>query len=346
MIPKIHTGANVIGMVKYNANKLGGDTEDNEAQFLGVRNIMQSTTEHIIKAIQDRNQRSITKDPNLHISLNFLKDELIDNGKILEIADRYMELMNYENQPYAIYRHYDRPHPHIHIVSTQIGISGKKISDSFLHFRSMKNARQIEKEFNLIPAVEKSKKNRIETDLDKNVGLIDYTNIAIRQALEAKPTNFKEFDSLLKTKGIDRVEQEGGHYFEFDNLDIENVLQINTKVKLDALDQKYNKDFLNYEFKKNESEKGVLKKQVQAKIFSITGLIKQPLLLKELQTHFKKKGLELSFDTIQYGTHIDTINKIFITDIKSNLRFTATDLGIKTKSFLNSYVQHKDHNPT
>lgn len=37
-----------------------------------------------------------------------------------------MEEMGYKDQPYAIYRHFDKEHPHVHIVSSQINSERKK----------------------------------------------------------------------------------------------------------------------------------------------------------------------------------------------------------------------------
>ncbi len=57
-----------------------------------------------------------------------------------------MKTLGYENQPFAVYRHFDKEHPHIHIVSSQINSDGNKISDSYLYGRkSQRITRELEK---------------------------------------------------------------------------------------------------------------------------------------------------------------------------------------------------------
>ena len=343
MIANITTGNNVHQMVMYNANKLYDKNEDKKAQYLGSQNISSNITKDIIQAIVNRNNRNVSvEEPNIHVSLNFPAGELIDNNKMILIANRYMELMNYGDQPYAIYRHYDRNHPHIHIVSTQIDLAGKKISDSHIFRRSVSNSRKIEKEFNLISAIKSKKK--IELDVNNNKGVIDYINISLRNILFKKPINYNQLDKELLSLGIKRVEKEGGHYFQLDEVYSTEFKENSNIYKVSDLDLLYNNDFFQNEFKKNNNEKNYFRKQVQAKIYSLTSNIKEPIKLEELQTLFNKKGLRLIPDTIKYGENINRINKLFIVDVNSGITYSASDLNIRTKSFLNKYVIVDDHN--
>ena len=54
----------------------------------------------------------------LHATLNFHPSEKLSNGELSAIADRYMEGLQMEDQPYLVYRHKDARHPHIHIVTS------------------------------------------------------------------------------------------------------------------------------------------------------------------------------------------------------------------------------------
>ena len=45
----------------------------------------------------------------------------LNKEKLCAIAETYMKAIGFEKQPYLVYRHYDAGHPHIHIVSTNIG---------------------------------------------------------------------------------------------------------------------------------------------------------------------------------------------------------------------------------
>jgi len=337
MIPKIHTGSNVTGMVLYNSRKIEDIKDKTRAQFLGVRNIIGETNDDIIKAITNRNLRNgIVKSPNLHISLNFPEGDILDNEKMLIIADDYMNQMNYSDQPYAIYRHYDRKHPHIHIVSTQIDISGKKINDSNLFYRSSNIARKIEKKYDLKIAT-KSQSRDVETEINNADGIIDYINISMKNVLLDKPTNFYQLDMLLKLYSINRIEEEGGMYFEFDKSNIEDTIS-NKIININSLDLNYNKAFFLNEFKINNIDKEKYIKQVQAKIYDVKNKIKERITLDDLKTEFKKKGLIFKAERIAYGQFENQINKIFITDSKSKITYSASDLNIRTKDFVKKFI--------
>jgi len=346
MIPVIATGSNVSGMVLYNDNKLKLKSEDKKAQFLGTRNISDESKAGIIKSIVDANSRNTNvKSPNLHISLSFPKEEILTNERMLAIADRYMSDMNYTDQPYAIYRHYDRPHPHIHIVSTQIGVDGKKISDSYLHYRSMTNARKIEKDFNLIPA-DRIKEKDINCSIKNPInesGLIEYLNASIDKILLQKPTNFKEFDKLLLERKFVRVIEKDGFYFKYiEDGHINNTMK--PIVKCNELRENYNQAFLQYQFNIFLNEKNLHKKNIQGKIHAVLRGIDKPIPLQELKLLLLKKGVVLETKHRTTGDQKGLINGLFFKDTKNGIQYTASFLGIKTKDFVNTYILQNDHN--
>jgi hypothetical protein len=82
------------------------------------------------------------------------KDEVNDE-QFTEIAKEYMERMGYKNQPYIVFKHTDIDRTHVHIVSTCVGIDGKKIPDDYDHKRSMAICRDLETKYNLHKATEK-----------------------------------------------------------------------------------------------------------------------------------------------------------------------------------------------
>ncbi|MCP6759886.1 MAG: relaxase/mobilization nuclease domain-containing protein [Fischerella sp. CENA71] len=85
-----------------------------------------------------------------HVSLSLSPGEQLDNDTWCEIADKYMEAMGYTANQYAIYRHNDRDHDHIHICASRISLDdGKITSDSWEYVRSEKIIRQLELEYSL-----------------------------------------------------------------------------------------------------------------------------------------------------------------------------------------------------
>ena len=66
-----------------------------------------------------------------------------------------MRRMGFGDQPYIVYRHNDIGREHLHIVSVRVDETGRAISDSYEHGRSMKVCRELERQFGLVPATPK-----------------------------------------------------------------------------------------------------------------------------------------------------------------------------------------------
>ncbi|WP_457853159.1 relaxase/mobilization nuclease domain-containing protein [Sphingobacterium multivorum] len=83
-----------------------------------------------------------------------------------------MERMGYGNQPYIVFKHTDIDRTHIHIVSTSVGIDGKKIPDDYDHPRSMAICRDLEQKYNLQKATEQEQKqaNKVFKPMDYHKG--------------------------------------------------------------------------------------------------------------------------------------------------------------------------------
>ena len=97
-----------------------------------------------------------------HVSLSLTPGEQLDNDTWCEMADKYMNAMGYTANQYAIYRHNDRDHDHIHICASRISLDDGKITrDSWEYVRSEKIIRQLELEYGLQPTLSsKEKLNR------------------------------------------------------------------------------------------------------------------------------------------------------------------------------------------
>ncbi|WP_121966425.1 conjugal transfer protein MobB [Myroides sp. N17-2] len=111
-----------------------------------------------------------------HISLNPNPVDKISDDILSEIAKQYMKEMGYDNQPYIVYKHSDIEREHIHIVTVCTDLQGKQINDSYDYFRSVKVCHEIEKQFNLTPAIKR-------IDIESNqiqFRPVDYTKDSIK----------------------------------------------------------------------------------------------------------------------------------------------------------------------
>ena len=102
------------------SDRLGLPSEDMRLALLSFENYL----------LANRN----TEKPVLHISLSPAPEDRLTDGRLAELAERYMQKMGYGNQPYITYKHADTHNTHIHIVSVCVDEQGKKISDAYEAF--------------------------------------------------------------------------------------------------------------------------------------------------------------------------------------------------------------------
>lgn len=158
MIAKISHGGSLYGVLAYNQIKV----DELHADVLFGNRIIEPpgdnpyTIEHISRSFGDylaANRK--TEKPILHISLNPDPKDCVSEEQFIKLAEQYMQRMGFGDQPYIVYRHNDIGREHLHIVSVRVDETGRAISDSYEHERSMKVCRELEQQFNLTPATQK-----------------------------------------------------------------------------------------------------------------------------------------------------------------------------------------------
>ena len=158
MIAKISHGGSLYGVLAYNQIKV----DELHADVLFGNRIIEPpgdnpyTIEHISRSFGDylaANRK--TEKPILHISLNPDPKDCVTEEQFIKLAEQYMQRMGFGDQPYIVYRHNDIGREHLHIVSVRVDETGRAISDSYEHERSMKVCRELEQQFNLTPATKK-----------------------------------------------------------------------------------------------------------------------------------------------------------------------------------------------
>ncbi|MDR6941681.1 relaxase/mobilization nuclease domain-containing protein [Mucilaginibacter pocheonensis] len=149
MIASQKIGKSFMGALNYNLKKLNHAELKQRAELLETN--FTSLDKDMIRREIDmvREQR-----PNLnryvyHTSLNFHKEDILSNERLLEIAHQYLQANGFTNNQYFIFRHHDADHPHLHLLLNRITFDGKVVSDSNNYKRSESILRSIEKQFNL-----------------------------------------------------------------------------------------------------------------------------------------------------------------------------------------------------
>ncbi len=146
MIAKIVKGQGFRGVVNYILN------QEKKAEILDSDGVMLDDPEAIIESFNFQTELNprILK-PVGHISLNFSAhdQEKLSNELMKKIARDYMSRMGIKDTQYVIARHYDKEHPHVHLVYNRIDNTGNTISDRNDRFRSGKICKDLTQKYKL-----------------------------------------------------------------------------------------------------------------------------------------------------------------------------------------------------
>ena len=93
-----------------------------------------------------------------HSILSFYPGEKPSDAMMREIATKYLKELGIVNTQYAVSKHTDKAHLHMHIVANMVNNDGKAITDSWIGLRGKKIAQKLTLKYNLTQALEKNLK--------------------------------------------------------------------------------------------------------------------------------------------------------------------------------------------
>lgn len=346
MIARITTGDNVRGMVAYNTDKV----KNGEASLLIMQNINDDSQAGIQKMIQFQNNLNPrVKNRNLHVSLNFHKDDLssLSEELLKEIAEEYMTEMGYEDQPYAAFQHFDASHPHIHIVSSRIGFDGRKINDSMERRRSKKICDSIENKHGLVVAndqssmpgildLKKEALNYVETGKGNLRNIIDET---LYRALKELPICENDFRSLLNKYNVDFFydnKSKGLVYSLFKEVlkgdGKKGVKRVGKSLKASETTKKLHYNDLQVFCARNKKQKNKRLTNVRGRVFAAFNPIqdqRKPIGLSDFSVLLAQKGLKLNVLRAKSGNLKASIIGISYTDQMTGFKYTGEEIKLK-----------------
>ncbi len=336
MVAKIMSGMNVRGALNYNEQKvLEGKAECIQANLFKCQVHQLTFSEKLIRfqELNERNRR--TKTNTLHISLNFDTNEKLSIDILNGIATTYMEKIGFGNQPYLVYEHLDAAHPHIHILTTLIQEDGKRIPIHNLGKNQSEKARkEIEQEFQLVQASEKSKGIAMDIrplDIEKVIYGKSESRRSISNVVRAITrsytyTSLPELNAVLALYNV-RAERgkENSRMFERKGLLYSIIDQkgncIGIPLKASAIYGKPTLAFLEKQFKLNDAlrqpHKSRMREEIDKAIYS--GITDKKGLIKKLS----EKSIVASFRTNSAGRTYG----LTLIDTKHQVVFKGSDLG-------------------
>lgn len=211
MVAKVITGKTIRGALSYNENKV----QEGKALCLYAHNFPAEADRLSFKGKLDTFHNYLCKNEKvktnaIHISLSFDKEDKLGKGKLTDIASGYLDKIGFGHQPFLVYQHFDAAHPHVHIVTTNVQLNGKRID---LHNvgrnSSGKARREIEQQFGLVKADGKKTATQFLKPIDlsaaeygKSETKRSISNIVNTVIRSYKFTSVHELNAILKQYNV------------------------------------------------------------------------------------------------------------------------------------------------
>ncbi|GAA4924646.1 relaxase/mobilization nuclease domain-containing protein [Mucilaginibacter defluvii] len=198
MIASQKIGKSFMGALQYNLNKVIHPDKSKRATILDTN--FASADLRIIKQEVDlvRSFRPALNRYVYHTSLNFAKEDVLENKQLLAIAHDYLRKSGYDDNQYFIFRHNDADHLHLHLLVNRIRFDGTVVSDSQNFKKSEAILRELEQQYNLItvePHIGQS--TELNNGRTKNPG-----NIISKNKRPLKAPTKGELEMMERTGGV------------------------------------------------------------------------------------------------------------------------------------------------
>jgi len=196
MMAKITKGRDFGGAVRY----VTQDKKD--AKILDSKGVLTTDKQSIIDSFRLQSQlRPEVKVMVGHISLDFSKEDVdkVDDNLMRKVADDYMRKMHIQNTQYILVRHFDREHPHCHLVFNRIDNSGHLISDKNDRIRSAKICKELTTKYGLHMA---QGKDHVHRERLRGADAVKYQIYDALEAVVPRCMNWEELEVALKNRGI------------------------------------------------------------------------------------------------------------------------------------------------
>ena len=197
MVSKVLAGHSFYGSIRYICR------DEQRAEVLATEGVRAHDYRLMIQdfALQAE-LNSVKRQACFHSILSFYPGENVSNDTMVTIAGRYLKELGITNTQYAITKHTDKAHLHLHIIANMVDNNGRSIKDNWIGLRGKKIAQALTQEYRLIPAL---KKNLARTNLEA-LSESEATKYKIFTAIQEQLPQCKTLEELevrLKKSGID-----------------------------------------------------------------------------------------------------------------------------------------------
>ena len=165
---------------------------------------------------QQQFRPSLTK-AVFHGILSFYPGEKIADEIMIEIAKKYLAELKINNTQYAITKHTDKDHQHLHILANLVNNNGETIKDSWIRLRGKKAAQKLTLQYNLKIAEGKNlDKIHLENLNEKEVSRYTIYQAILQSIPHCK--NLNELKQKLQNQSIETLYKYKGQTTELQGI--------------------------------------------------------------------------------------------------------------------------------
>jgi hypothetical protein len=160
MTAKPKVGKTFPGITKYAMQ------ECKEARVLDAEGVRGDSAAHMAADFDfQRSRRPRLGNAVLHVAISLPKEEAVGKTReqvgalLLETAAAWRKEMKIENTQWSLIQHFDRDHPHAHLIMNRVDNAGKAIPDNFIGQCSRQAAQEVEHQLGLISAEQRGREH-------------------------------------------------------------------------------------------------------------------------------------------------------------------------------------------
>ncbi len=165
MIGKVKIGKSFAGICRYVLQ------EDKQAQVLDAEGVRTDSPAHMAQDFQyQQAQRPGLGNAVLHVALALPKEDAAGRSPeqlsalLREAGRAYVQGMKLENTQWALVQHFDKPHPHAHLVVNRVDNDGQTLKDNFIGQESRRVCQGIEQQLGLTVAEQRGREQAREVE--------------------------------------------------------------------------------------------------------------------------------------------------------------------------------------
>ncbi len=166
MIGKVKVGKSFGGICRYVFG------EDKQAQVLDAEGVRTDSAAHMAQDFEfQQTQRPGLGNAVLHVALALPAEDAHGRSPeqlselFREVGRAYVQAMKLENTQWALVQHFDKPHPHAHLVVNRVDNEGQTIKDHFIGQQSRRVCQDIEQQLGLSVAEQRGRDQAREVGL-------------------------------------------------------------------------------------------------------------------------------------------------------------------------------------